>query len=124
MLDTRATEHFVCSVDLLSSITATMQSLVQSPNGELAQLTMALLFFLLLSLSLMFFVFHLLALICYLLALLHYLNLIVLFSSPLIVLSRTFYLGKRLGWARQLMACSCCSMTVSSILILFHLLIT
>ena len=39
MLDTRATAHFVCSVDLLSSITATMQSLVQSPNGELAQIT-------------------------------------------------------------------------------------
>ena len=39
VLDTRATDHFVCSVDLLTSITATMQSLVQLPNGESAQVT-------------------------------------------------------------------------------------
>ena len=39
MLDTGATNHFVCSVDLLTSITATMQSLVQLPNGESAQVT-------------------------------------------------------------------------------------
>ena len=39
VLDTGATDHFVCSVDLLTSITATMQSLVQLPNGESAQVT-------------------------------------------------------------------------------------
>ena len=77
-------------------------------------LTLALLFFLLHSLSLMFFVFLPLALTCYMLVLSHYLNLIVLFSSPLIFLSRTFYLGKRLGWARLLMACTCCNVIVSN----------
>ena len=87
-------------------------------------LTLALLFFLLHSLSLMFFVFLPLALTCYMLVLSHYLNLIVLFSSPLIVLSRTFYLGKRLGWARLLMACTCCSVIVSNTFLLLHLLIT
>ena len=39
VLDTGATDHFVCSVDLLTSITATMQSLVQLPNGESTQVT-------------------------------------------------------------------------------------
>ncbi|XP_075645619.1 uncharacterized protein LOC142616705 [Castanea sativa] len=39
VLDTRATDHFVCSVDMLTSITATMQSLVHLPNGESAQVT-------------------------------------------------------------------------------------
>ena len=39
VLDTGATDHFVCSVDLLTSITATMQSLVHLPNGESAQVT-------------------------------------------------------------------------------------
>ena len=39
MLDTGATDHFVCSVDLLTSITATIQSLVHLPNGESAQVT-------------------------------------------------------------------------------------
>ena len=34
VLDTRVTDHFVCLVDLLTSITATMQSLVQLQNGE------------------------------------------------------------------------------------------
>ena len=34
VLDTGATGHFVCSVDLLTSITATGQSLVQLPNGN------------------------------------------------------------------------------------------
>ena len=87
-------------------------------------LTLVLLFFLLHSLSLMFFVFHRLALTCYLLVLSHYLNLIVLFSFPLIVLSKTFYLGKQLGWARLLMACNCYSVIVSSTFLLLHLLIT
>ena len=39
VLDTCATNHFVCSVDLLITITATMQSLVQLPNGKSAQVT-------------------------------------------------------------------------------------
>lgn len=39
VLDIGATDHFVCSVDLLSSITATMQSLIQLPNGESTQVT-------------------------------------------------------------------------------------
>ena len=39
VLDTGATGHFVCSVDLLTSITATGQSLVQLPNGESVQVT-------------------------------------------------------------------------------------
>ena len=34
VLDTGATNHFVCSIDLLTSITATRQSLVQLPNGD------------------------------------------------------------------------------------------
>ena len=38
-MDTGATDHFVCSVDLLASITAVRQSLVQLPNGESAQVT-------------------------------------------------------------------------------------
>ena len=87
-------------------------------------LTLALLLFLLLSPSLMFFVFHLLVLICYLLVPLPFLNLIALFFFPLIVLSRTFYLGKQLGWAKQLMVYTCCSVTVFNILLLPHLLIT
>ena len=87
-------------------------------------LTLALLLFLLLSPSLMFFVFHLLVLICYLLVPLPFLNLIALFFFPLIVLSRTFYLGKQLGWAKQLMVYTCCSVTVFNILLLLHLLIT
>ena len=36
VLDTGATDHFVCSVDLLTSITASIQSLAHLPNGELA----------------------------------------------------------------------------------------
>ena len=87
-------------------------------------LTLALLPFLLLSPSLMFFVLHLLVLIYYLLVPLPFLNLIALFFFPLIVLSRTFYLGKRLGWAKQLMVYTCCSVTVFNILLLPHLLIT
>ena len=39
VLDTGATNHFVCFVDLLTSITAIRQSLVQLPNGESAQVT-------------------------------------------------------------------------------------
>ena len=39
VLDTGATDHFICSVDLLTSITATTQSLVQFPNRESAQVT-------------------------------------------------------------------------------------
>ena len=39
VLDISATDHFVCSVDLLTSITTTRKSLVQLPNGELAQVT-------------------------------------------------------------------------------------
>ena len=39
VLDTGAIGHFVCSVDLLTSITATRQSLVQLPNGESVQVT-------------------------------------------------------------------------------------
>ena len=39
MLDIGATHHFVCSVDLLTSITTTMQSLVQLPNRVSAQVT-------------------------------------------------------------------------------------
>ena len=39
VLDNGATDHFVCSVDLLTSITTTMQSLVQLPNKESAQVT-------------------------------------------------------------------------------------
>ena len=39
VLDTGATNHFVCSVDLLNSITGIRQSLVQLPNGESAQET-------------------------------------------------------------------------------------
>ena len=39
MLDTGATYHFVCFIDLLTTITTTMQSLVQLHNGESAQVT-------------------------------------------------------------------------------------
>ena len=39
VLDTGVTDHFVCLVDLLTSITATKQSLVQLPSGESAQVT-------------------------------------------------------------------------------------
>ena len=39
VLDIGAIDHFVCSVDLLTTITATMQSLVQLLNGESAQVT-------------------------------------------------------------------------------------
>ena len=39
VLDIGATDHFVCSVDLLTSITTIRQSLVQLPNGESAQET-------------------------------------------------------------------------------------
>ena len=39
MLDTGATDHFVFSVDLLTSITAIRQSLVQLPNRESTQVT-------------------------------------------------------------------------------------
>ena len=39
MLDIGATDHFVCLVDLLTSITTTMQSLVQLPNRVSAQVT-------------------------------------------------------------------------------------
>ena len=38
-MDTGATDHLVCSVDLLTSITATIQSLVHLPNGESTQVT-------------------------------------------------------------------------------------
>ena len=38
-MDTSATDHFVCLVDLLTSIIAIRQSLVQLPNGESAQET-------------------------------------------------------------------------------------
>ena len=36
VLDTGVTDHFVCSVDLLTSIIAIRQSLVQLPNRESA----------------------------------------------------------------------------------------
>ena len=39
VLDIGATDHFVCSVDLLTSITTTIQSLIHLPNGESAQVT-------------------------------------------------------------------------------------
>ena len=39
VLVTGATDHFVCSVHLLTTIMATTQSLVQLPNGESAQVT-------------------------------------------------------------------------------------
>ena len=39
VLDTGATDHFVCSVDLLTLITAIRQSLVQLSNEESAQVT-------------------------------------------------------------------------------------
>ena len=39
VLDTGAIDHFVCLVDLLTSITAIRQSLVQLPNGESAKVT-------------------------------------------------------------------------------------
>ena len=39
VLDTGATDHFVCSIDLLTLITATKQSLVQLTNGESVQVT-------------------------------------------------------------------------------------
>ena len=39
VLDTGAIDHFVCLVDLLTSITAIRQSLVQLPNEESAQVT-------------------------------------------------------------------------------------
>ena len=39
VLDIGATDHFVCSVDLLTSITAIRQSLVQLPNRESTQVT-------------------------------------------------------------------------------------
>ena len=39
VLDTGAIGHIDCSVDLLTSITATMQSLVQLPNEESTQVT-------------------------------------------------------------------------------------
>ncbi|KAL4603726.1 hypothetical protein ACB092_10G144400 [Castanea dentata] len=39
VLDTSATNHLVCFVDLLTSITTIRQSLIQLPNGESAQVT-------------------------------------------------------------------------------------
>ena len=39
VLDIGATNHFVCSVHLLTTITATTRFLVQLPNKELAQVT-------------------------------------------------------------------------------------
>ena len=39
VLDTGGTDHFVCLVDLLTSITATIQSLVHLPKGESTQVT-------------------------------------------------------------------------------------
>ena len=34
VMDTGATNHIMCSVHLLTTITATTQSMVQFPNGE------------------------------------------------------------------------------------------
>ena len=39
VIDTGATDHIVCSVNLLSSITAIAQSIVELPNGETASVT-------------------------------------------------------------------------------------
>ena len=39
VIDTRATHHIVCSVSLLSSITAVTNAIVQLPNGETASVT-------------------------------------------------------------------------------------
>ena len=39
VLDTGATNHFLCSMHLLTTITATAQSLVQLSNGESTQIT-------------------------------------------------------------------------------------
>ena len=119
VLDTGATDHFVCSVDLLTSITATIQSLVHLPNGESAQVTHIGTIVLSPSLTLTnvlcvpSFSFNLLSL-----------SLIALFFFPLTVLFRVFYLGKRLGWARLLMGCTCCSVKVSNTSLILHLLIT
>ena len=119
VLDTGATDHFVCSVDLLTSITTTIQSLVHLPNGESTQVTHIGTIVLSPSLTLTnvlcvpSFSFNLLSL-----------SLIALFFFPLTVLFRVFYLGKRLGWARLLMGCTCCSVKVSNTSLILHLLIT
>ena len=39
VINTRAIDHIVCSMNLLSSITATTQSVVELPNGETASVT-------------------------------------------------------------------------------------
>ena len=39
VIDTGATDHIVCSVNLLSSITAIAQSVVELPDGEIASVT-------------------------------------------------------------------------------------
>ena len=38
-MDTSATNHIMCFVQLLTTITATTQSMVQFPNGETAKVT-------------------------------------------------------------------------------------
>ena len=109
VLDISATYHFICSVDLLTTITATMQSLVQLPNGESAQVTHIGIVVLSSSLTLK-------NVLCvpsftltfYLLVQVLNLNHTTLFF---------FYLGKRLGWERQLMDCTCCSVKAFSILL-------
>ena len=97
VFDTGPTDHFVCSVDLLTSIIATMQSLVQLPNGESAQVTHIGTVILSSSLTLTnvlcvpSFSFNLLSIS----TLTHSQPyLLVPFRFPLIILSRTFYLGK------------------------------
>ena len=39
VIDTRATDHIVCSMDLLTSITTISHTMVQLPNGEAAIVT-------------------------------------------------------------------------------------
>ena len=123
VLDTCATNHFVCSVDLLITITATMQSLVQLPNGKSAQVThigiVVLSSFLTLKnvICVPSFTFNLFSVNTIL-----NLNHTALFSFLHIVLSRTFYLGKQLGWERQLMNCTYCSLKAFNILLVLPLL--
>ena len=108
VIDTGATDHIVCSMNLLSSIIAIAQSIVELPNGETASShILELLTFLLHSHFIMFYVCLLSLLAFSLLAPSLNLTLPALFSYLLSVLFRTLPVGERLGWGKQMMVCTC-----------------
>ena len=123
VINTRATDHIICSVSLLSTITAIAQSIVEQPNGETASITCLLLPYLLLSLFIMFYVCHHSLLTFFLLvpSLNH--NHVALFSSLTSVLSKTLLLGEQLEWDKQLMICTYYSLVAFNILLQTLLLV-